>query len=140
LIDRFEEMPADADRDDRWIPQVALLVTSSKEGVAFVLDHFDWLLDQMEVNRDGNEASVLHAAAESLVFGNDPCALREIPVFRDVELMGATSAAEPRPNDYNSDFFWIASGKASLRAEQEIRSEWERNSAAIRRRWMDLLE
>lgn len=140
LIHVYERMPKDAEQNDRWIPLVALLTTASKEGVAYVLDHFDDLLDQMEHAWDGNEQRVLQAATECVVFGDDPRALKKIPVYREVSLMGFTSVAEPRPNDYNSEFFWIPSSKAQLREEEEIRSAWENDSAAIRNRWMDLLE
>jgi hypothetical protein len=116
------------------------LITASKEGVAYVLDHFDDLLDQMEHAGDGNEQRVLQAATECVVFGDDPQALKKIPVYREVSLMGFTSVAEPRPNDYNSEFFWIPSSEAQLRQEDEIRSEWEKNSVEIRKRWTDLLE
>jgi len=140
LIGLFEKMPDAADRDERWVPLVALLVTGSRRGVMFVLDHVDLLLDRMEHGIDGNEQSVIQAAMGELVFGSDPRALKEIPVYRGVELMGATSIAEPRPNDYNSEFFWIASSEARLHQEQDIKSEWERNAASIRERWTEVFE
>ena len=112
----------------------------SKDGVVFVLDHFELLLDRMEHAGDGNEQRVLQASLGCLVFGSDPHALTDIPAYRGVKLMGATSVAEPRPNDYNSEFFWISSSEANLREGKEIRSEWENNSATIRKRWMDVLE
>ncbi len=140
LVRIFEEMPVDKDRDNRWIPLAALLVTGSREGVAFVLDNFEILLERMEGGMDGNERRVLQSATGCVVFGSDRQALREIPVYREMELSGATSVAGPRPNDYSSDFFWIRSSEADLRQADEIRSEWEERSAMIRKRWMDLLE
>ncbi|RMD65230.1 hypothetical protein D6833_03265, partial [Candidatus Parcubacteria bacterium] len=86
LIRVFEEMPPGAEQDERWIPLVALLVTGSRRGVEFVLDHMDLLLDRMEHGVDGNETRVLQAALGRLVFGTDPQALKEIPVYRDVAL------------------------------------------------------
>jgi hypothetical protein len=140
LIRVFEEMPPDADIDNRWIPLIALLTTGSREGMVFVLDHMELLLDRMAHGIDGNERRVLQAALGCLVFGADPQALKEIPVYRGVELMGATSVAEPRLKDYNSEFFWIASSESLLHPEQEIKAAWEGNSASIRKRWMEQLD
>lgn len=140
LIDAFEKSPVTKDRDDRWIPLVALLLTGSREGVMFVLDHFEVLLDQMQGACDGNEASVLQAATGAIVYGDTVDALRAIPVYRDVSLMGDTKLAEARPNDYNSEFFWIPSSESSLRKVRAIASKWESNSVLIRNRWSELLD
>jgi hypothetical protein len=140
LICVFKEMPPDADIDNRWIPLIALLTTGSKEGIEFVFDHMDILLERLEFCGDGNEQSVLQAALGELVFGSDPQTLKEIPVYRDVHLSGDTSIAQPRPNDYNSEFFWTRSSKSGLHQEKEIRSEWETNEASIRQRWMEVFD
>lgn len=140
LVRVFDEMPSDADMDDRWIPLIALLITGSKEGIEFVFDHMDILLERLEFGADGNERSVIQAALGELVFGSDPQALKEIPVYRDIELMGDTSIAEPHFNDYNSEFFWTQLSKSRLHQEEDIRSEWETNEAAIRQRWSEVLD
>lgn len=140
LIRLFKVTPTDEDGDDRWIPLLALLLTGSGQGVAYVLDNFQILLDRMARTVDGNERRVLQAATGCVVFGDDPEALKDIPVYRGVSLMGDTSVAEPRPNDYNSEFFWIPTSEANLREEKEIRLEWEKNSASIRNRWSKLLD
>jgi hypothetical protein len=140
LITVFERRPTTKDSDDRWIPLVALVITGSKQGVAFALDHMELLLRQMESGGDGNEMRVVQSALECLVMGSDPKALTEIPVYRDCQLMGATWYAEPRPDDYNSEFFWIASSEARLHPSQELALKWKENSASICKRWAELLE
>jgi hypothetical protein len=139
LINLFEEISDSEDRRERWVPLVALLVTGGKQGVVFVFDHMDLLLNRMR-SGDVGVNSVIQSAVGPLVFGSDPKALTMIPAYRHSTLMGATWIAEPRVNDYNSEFFWIASSEALLHPSGEIVSAWEENSASIRKRWIELFD
>jgi hypothetical protein len=134
----FENMPHTKERDDRTFLLVALTVTASEQGVAFALDHMDLLLKGMN-GWEGSESRVIQSAAECLVFGADPKALRQIPVYRDWGLMGAVWLADPRPNDYTSEFFWTESSEKRLRPTEEIEAAWRKDSASIQKRWADLL-
>ena len=137
LIRVFEQMPPDADIDERWVPLVSLLATGSKEGIVFVLDHMEVLLQGMDHASDGNAQKVVKAALGCLAFEAAPEALKQIPVYRDVTLLGDVSVADPRPNDYNSEFYWTANSEGCLHSEEEIRSAWEDDSDSIRKRWME---
>jgi hypothetical protein len=138
LVVLFENMPHTKERDDRTFLLVALTVTASEQGVAFALDHMDLLLKGMN-GWEGSESRVIQSAAECLVFGADPKALRQIPVYRDWGLMGAVWLADPRPNDYTSEFFWTESSEKRLRPTEEIEAAWRKDSASIQKRWADLL-
>jgi len=140
LVALFQRMPHRENGDDRWVPLVALAITGSREGVLFVLDHMDLLLRGLEWGGDGNERRVLQAAAEALVLGSDVRLLREIPAYRAVFLVGAIWRAEPRPNDYTFEFFWTRSSESRLRPPEEIAATWKKDSAAIRKRWAELLQ
>jgi hypothetical protein len=83
---------------------------------------------------------VVQATAERLVFGTDPKALTEIPAYRDCGLMGAVWLAEPRPNDYTSEFFWTQTSEDQLRPPEEIGEAWKNDSASIQKRWEDQLK
>ena len=48
----------------------ALAVTGNRQGVLFVLDHMDQLLDQAETTSDGTAAKAIQATADYLVFRN----------------------------------------------------------------------
>jgi hypothetical protein len=141
LVVLFENMPHTEERDDRTFLLVALAVTASKYGVAFVLDHMDLLFKYVNNSGwEGNQRRVVQAVAECLVFGTDPKALTQLPVFRDMGLMGSTWLAEPRPSDYNSEFFWTESSENRLRSPEEIEAAWRVDSASIHKRWADLLK
>ncbi|MBU4273586.1 MAG: hypothetical protein KKE86_08005 [Planctomycetes bacterium] len=140
LIAIFDKMESGEQKENRWVPLVALVVTGSKRGVSFTLDHMDILLRKMDFGGDGNEMRVAQAAAEALVYGSDPTALRELPVYRDVSLMGAIWLADPRPNDYTSEFYWTSKSEKRLRPPEEIESTWKKNSDTIRKRWDTLLK
>jgi hypothetical protein len=140
LVVLFENMPHTEERDDRAFLLVALVVTGSKRGVAYTLDHMDLLLKGMKYGGNGSDLRVVQAAAECIVFGTDPKALTQIPVYRDWELMGAVWLAEPRPNDYTSEFFWTASSEKRLRPTEEIEAAWRKDAASIQKRWADLLK
>ncbi len=139
LATRFDGMPHAETRDDRAFLLVALAVTRGKRGVAFTLDHMELLLKQMEGGGNGSRIRVVQATAECLVFGTDPNALARIPVYRDWVLGGAVWLAEPRPNDYTSEFFWTESSENGLRPAREIVAAWKQHSASIRKRWADSL-
>jgi hypothetical protein len=128
----FEKMPHNKEKDDRAFLLVALAMTGSGRGVAYALDHMDLLLHQME-------AKVAQATAGALVFGDDPEALRKIPAYRDCLLVGRVSVAAPRPNDYNSEFFWTEATERGLRPIEEIEAAWKKDSASIRKHWADKL-
>ena len=140
LVALFEKTPHTEDRDERWVPLVALAMTGSKSGVSFALDHMSILFDGMEGGGNSDEMSIVQAAAERLVFGSDPQALAEIPVYREVTLMGATWLANPRPNDYTSEFYWTDASQSKIRVTSEILSTWKDRSAAIRKRWDERLK
>jgi hypothetical protein len=139
LVKLFENMPYTEEKDDRAFLLVALVVTASKQGVAFALEHMDLLLKGMD-GREMNQKRVVQATAECLVFGTDPKALTQIPLYRDCGLMGAVWLAEPRPNDYTSEFFWTESSENRLRPTEEIEAAWRKDSASIQKRWADLLK
>lgn len=137
LVTLFEKMPHTDERDDRVFLLVALTMTGSKRGVAFTLDHMDLLVQQMDGGGDGSEMRVAQAAAECLIFGTDPELLPKIPAYRDCVLMGATWLAEPRPNDYTSEFYWTESSENGLRSPKEIEAAWRKDYALIKKRWAD---
>jgi hypothetical protein len=140
LVTLFEKMPRTEERDERVFLLVALAVTASKRGVAFTLDHMELLFKGMESGRNGSKMRVAQATAECLVFGTDPKALTQIPVYRDCVVAGAVWLAEPRPNDYTSEFFWTESSENRLRPTREIEAAWKKDPASIRKRWADLLQ
>ena len=141
LMVLYENMPHTEERDDGTFLLVALALTASKQGVAFTLEHMELLFRYMnDTGWDGNQRRVVQAAAECLVFGTDPKALLQIPVYRDCGLEGAIWLAEPRPNDYTSEFFWTASSENRLRPTEEIEAAWRKDSASIQQRWADLLK
>lgn len=137
LVALFERMPHTEERDDRVFLLVALTATGSKRGVAFTLDHMDLLLKGMDLGGLGSDMRVAQTAAERLVFGTDPQALTEIPAYRDCLLVGATWLAEPRPNDYTSEFYWTEASENSLRSTKEIGEAWKKDSVSIQKRWAD---
>jgi hypothetical protein len=140
LVVLFENAPATEERDDRAFLLVALAMTASNQGVAVALDHMDLLLERMKRGGNASEMRVFQAATERLVFETDPKALTQIPAYRDSWLVGAVGLAEPRPNDYMSEFFWTKSSEDRLRPTEEIEAAWRKDSTSIRKRWADLLK
>jgi hypothetical protein len=140
LVALFENMPKTEKTDDRWFFVVALAMTGSKQGIAFALDHMELLFDQMESGGNGSDMRVAQTTAERLVFEISPKALTQIPAHRDWVLVGATWRADPRPNDYTSQFFWTESSQKLLRPTQEIKAAWRREGSSTRKRWAECFE